>query len=132
VRTPGNANLGASPRTRDDARPDHDRKIQKLVAESLEKQSRQAIAQRMTAELRWEITVSMLDNFAAGGKVTARFPASLVSAFCKACRDDRLRLELMGTRLRKLVEFAERSLTAAHDRRELRRLLEELNEEEHG
>jgi hypothetical protein len=130
VRTARNAILEPSPRTRDDVRPDHDRKIQKLVAESLENKSRELIAQRMTADLHWEITASMLDNFAAGGKITARFPASLVSAFCEACSDDRLRLELMGARLRKLVEFAQRSLAAAHGRKELRRLLDELFDEE--
>ena len=66
----------------------------------------------------------MLDDFAAGNKITARFPASFVSAFCEACGDDRLRLELVGARLRKLIEFAEKILAAARDRRELRKLIE--------
>jgi hypothetical protein len=122
-----NANLERPSGTvRSDARPDHDRIIQRLVAESLEHKSRECVAQQMTASLHGEIEItrSMLDNFAAGNKVTARFPASFVSAFCEATGDDRLRLHVIGPRLRSLVEFAEKMMAAARNRRELRRLIE--------
>jgi hypothetical protein len=125
-----NANFEGPSGTRSDVRPEHERKIQNLIAASLENKSRDEVARRMTAMLHSEITRSKLDAFAAGSKVTAHFRASFVSAFCEACGDDRLRLELMGARLRKLVEFAQKSVAAAHDRRELRRLLDDLLDEE--
>ena len=117
-------NLGGTSGIRRDVRPEHDRAIYKLVAASLENKSRDEIAKLMTVALDWKVTRSMLDNFAAGNKVTARFPASFISAFCEACGDDRLRLEVVGERLRRRVEFAERILAAARNRRELRNLVE--------
>ena len=120
-----NANLNRSSGThRPDVRPDHDRKIQNLVTASMEGHSRKELARSMTEFLSWEVTPSMLDNFSSGAKVTARFPASLVSAFCDACHDDRLRFELMGPRLRHLVTFAEKVVAAAHNRRQLRDLID--------
>jgi hypothetical protein len=70
------------------------------IAEVMEKHAGQHISQRM------------LDDWTSEYHKSARFPASLLQAFCEAVRGDELQRWAAGPRLRKLIEFAERQLEA--------------------
>ena len=98
--------------------------IAATVGESLK--SCEQIADAMKEQTGQPITASMIRDFSAKSKQTARFPASLVAAFCESTGNDRLRLELAGPRLRKLIEYAERELGAVERQREAQRLRDEL------
>ncbi len=71
----------------------------------------------------------MLNAFAAQSNETARFPAALIIPLCDITGDDRLQRFVMGPRLRKLVEFAERELAGFRGQREKDALRDELLED---
>jgi hypothetical protein len=95
-----------------------------ILTESSEK--RHDIAEKLSARAGRRISCSMLNAFAAPSNETARFPAALIVHLCEITGDDRLQRFVMGPRLLRLVEFAERELSAYRDQRELDSLRERL------
>ena len=63
-----------------------------LLAEAIKKsgQSREQIAERMSWLLATRVTVDILNNFTAEGKVAHRFPFAWSRAFCQSTGDWRL------------------------------------------
>jgi len=118
----------ALPRTRKLGQFADELKVRKIVAATIRDcpKSCEQVADAMTERIGQPVTASILRDFAATSKHTARFPASLIAAFCEATGDDRLRLELAGPRLRKEIEFAKRELGAVERQREAQRLRDEL------
>ena len=66
------------------------------------------IAAEMTLHTRQRISKRMVDDWTAGSKKPARFPAAFVVAFCEITGDDRLQRFLMSPRQRELFELGER------------------------
>lgn len=91
---------------------------------------RTQIAEELSDSLGQRVTVHMLNDFTSESKKPARFPALFIVPFCRVTGDDRLQRFVMGPRLRKLVEFAERELAASQDEIERARLRSELREGE--
>jgi hypothetical protein len=94
--------------------------------------SREQVCDALKASLGQGITVFMLNDWTSESKKPARFPASFIEAFCEVTGDSRLQRYVMGPRLRRLVEFAERDLAAAKDERERQRMRARLLREENG
>jgi hypothetical protein len=69
--------------------------------------SRAQIAESMSEILGFKVTVSMLNLWTAPSRQDSRFPCCLVSAFCEATGDDRLRRFLLGPQLCGLLEVGE-------------------------
>ncbi len=81
--------------------------------------SREQIADEMSKSLGQRISRHMLDDWTSECHKGARFPAVLIQAFCDATGNDRLQRWAAGSRLRKLIEFAERQLEVEERRTEL-------------
>ncbi len=62
------------------------------------------------------ITASMLNDYTANTKNTARFPAAYVRGFCEVTGDDSLQRLLLGDRLRDLAEIGELEVSARKNR----------------
>jgi hypothetical protein len=90
---------------------------------------RYQLAEELSNRAGRRISCSMLNAFAAPSNETARFPAALIVHLCDITGDDRLQRFVMGPRLRKLVEFAERELHGCRDQREREALRESLLQE---
>jgi hypothetical protein len=89
--------------------------LRRLLNEAIERsgKNRDEIAEQMGKALDSTFTRSMLNEFTRNGDLDreARFPATLVSAFCEATGCDELARFVMGERLRELVELGERLCT---------------------
>jgi hypothetical protein len=72
------------------------------------------------------ISERMLNDWTAESKKPARFPAIFIKAFCDVTGSDELQRFFMSPRDLKLVEFAERELTAAKDQRDRQRIAARL------
>ena len=70
--------------------------------------SREEICDEISAGLNQHITIHMLNDWTSEAKKPARFPASLVEAFCEVTGDDRLQRFLMSPRHRELLELGDR------------------------
>ncbi len=92
-------------------------------------EKRPQLAVELSDRARRRISTSMLNAFAAQSNETARFPAALVLPLCEITGDDRLQRLVMGPRLRKMVEFAERELAGFRSQREREALRDELLED---
>lgn len=90
-----------------------DSQLRKLLSSLIKKSRRQRIhiAKDMEKHTGQHVSRRMLDDWTSEYHRSARFPASLIEAFCEAvCGDDELQRWAAGPRLRKLIEFAERQL----------------------
>lgn len=92
--------------------------------------SRQQICEKLTARLGQDITVFMLNDWTCEAKKRQRFPACFVQEFCEVIGDDSLHRYLAGPRLRRLIDFAERELSATKDEEERLRMRAELLHED--
>jgi hypothetical protein len=81
--------------------------------------SREQIADEMSKSFGQRISRAMLDDWTAESHKAARFPAVLIQGFSDAIGNDRLQRWAAGSRLRKLIEFAERHLELEERRAEL-------------
>lgn len=77
------------------------------------------IAEQLTLHAGQTISKRMLDDWTAESKKRARFPAALIAPICEVLGNDALQRHVIGPRLRKLLEFAERELEVRELRREL-------------
>ena len=95
---------------------DQDLAIRKAATEMIRRcgKSRRQIAEEMSALVgpEIEITEHMLNSYTAESKRGARFPAAFVPAFCEVTGDDELQRLMLGPRLKKLLEIAERDVLA--------------------
>lgn len=81
--------------------------------------SRERIAEELSLHAGQLISKHMLDDWTAESKKPARFPAFLIQSFSEVTGSDQLQRWVMGPRLRKLLEFAERELEVRELCREL-------------
>ena len=86
----------------------------------------------MSARLGQTISCSMLHDFTATSKRGARFPVWFILPFCEAVGSDALQRKLMGSRLLRLVEFAEAELSALEDAEYREHLRRELRKGKHA
>jgi hypothetical protein len=122
-----NDNIQLFRSTNDDSDATLRRLLSDILTEGSEK--RNEIAEKLSARAGRRISCSMLNAFAAPSNETARFPAALIIHLCEITGDDRLQRFVMGPRLRRLVEFAERELHGCRDQREREALRDSLLEE---
>lgn len=110
---------------------DFDAALRRLLSDILTdgSEKRNEIAEKLSARAGRRISCSMLNAFAAPSNETARFPAALIVHLCEITGDDRLQRFVMGPRLLRLVEFAERELHGCRDQREREALRDSLLEE---
>jgi hypothetical protein len=91
------------------------------------------IADALTIHLGQTISTLHLDNWTCKARgQTRRFPAVFLKPLYEITGDPRLLVYLMGPRLRRLLEFAERELAAAKDERERQRMRARILREENG
>ncbi|MBZ5509949.1 MAG: hypothetical protein LAN70_02155 [Acidobacteriia bacterium] len=126
-KTRENFGIGRCSRT-EDLDAELRRLISRMIKDSPKK--RKEIAAEMSVRLPRPVSESMLNDFTRPGKKAARFPAVFVPVFSQVVGDDRLQRYLLGPRLRKLLDFAERELRARSDQRERDRLRRELLQED--
>jgi hypothetical protein len=69
--------------------------------------SRDAIAEKLSLLVAQPISKRMLDDWTAGSKKRARFPACFVQGFCEVVGNDRLQRHLLSDRLRDLLSLGE-------------------------
>lgn len=107
---------------------DADAALRRTVTEIIRRstKSRAQIAEELGKRMHQRVTEHILNDFTSERKKAARFPAAFIEAFCEITGDDKLQRLVMGERLRKLVEFAERELAASKEERERQRLRDEL------
>jgi hypothetical protein len=115
---------------------DPDRELRTLIAKAISRSplKRAAIAEALTLKLSIRVTENMLNDFTSDSKKGVRFPLRFSSALCEILDDDSIGLFGVRSRIRHLVEFAERELAGYRDqkeREELRgRLMDALSHEE--
>jgi len=80
---------------------------------------REEIAERLTPKVGRDITLSQLNDYTTTTRMTARFPAAYVPAFCEVTGDDRLRQFLLNRRSRHLLELGKQTLDAERAKSEL-------------
>lgn len=99
-----------------------DSELRKLLSFLIKKSRRRRayIAREMEKHAGQHISPRMLDDWTSEYHKSARFPASLIHAFCNAIRgNDELQRWAAGPRLRQLIEFAERHLELEERRADL-------------
>jgi hypothetical protein len=113
---------------RQSANDDFDAALRRILSDIFTdfKGKRAQLAEELSIRAGRRISCSMLNAFAAQSNETARFPAALIVHLCDITDDDRLQRLVMGPRLRKLVEFAEKELAGIRDQREREALRESL------
>jgi len=74
--------------------------------------ARSQIAEELSRRTGRNITVSILNDYTATTKMTARFPASYVRDFCEITGDDSLQRYLLGARLLDLISVGENELNS--------------------
>ncbi len=111
----------------DDDRPSaEDIRFRDLLSEALSGSDRTNLASQLSIRTGRRISLAMLNAYATRSNNSAKFPAFLVPLLCEILGDDRLQKFLMGPRLRKLLEFAERELAASREQRDREALREKL------
>jgi len=109
------------------------RALLRKVLKSSPNMSPAQIADALTIHLDQKISTFHLDNWTCKARAqTRRFPAVFLKPLYEITGDARLLLYVMGPRLRRLVEFAERELAAAKDEQERQRMRAQLLREENG
>lgn len=105
-----------------------DTRVREMLANAIRNcsKSREQIAEEMSGLTGKPITVHMMNAYTAICKEPSRFPACWVQAFCDVTGDDQLQRFLAGPRLRSLIEFAEREVSAAREEQARKRLLSQL------
>lgn len=111
-----------------DGLADADRKYRELLAALINErlaalvQDREWLSVGLSCRTGRPVSEAMINAYTSRINSGAKFPAFLVPVLCDLLSDDRLQRYLMGPRLLRLVEFAERILAApgAEEREELR------------
>jgi len=91
--------------------------------------SRDEICDEISARLNQHITIHMLNDWTSEAKKPARFPASLVEAFCEVTGNDAVQRYLLGVRLRELLGLGERTAEWAWALRKVRQELANLDDQ---
>src|SRR6266853_1887820 len=102
----------------DDRPSPEDVRFRDLLSEVLSLSDRKSLSSQLSVRSARRVSLAMLNAYATRSNNSAKFPAFLIPLLCDLLNDDRLQRFLMGPRLRKLVEFAERELAASKDERE--------------
>jgi hypothetical protein len=93
--------------------------FRKLITELIKRchLSRIEIAERLSVHVKQPVSKRMIDDWTAGCKRRARFPACFVQAFCEVIENDELQRRLLSERLRRLLclgESVEKLIDSQH------------------
>ena len=82
--------------------------------------SRQQFCEVMSNFAGRTISVHMLNSWLAPNRERCFFPAAYIEAFCQAAHSEKLKLLILGERLRSLLEFGEKGAAVLARNRRIR------------